>query len=132
MTDSNNSLTDEEIALFNDRDRTKFALSEKLRAIREGRRKLKERRVLNPGEADFINARRDDLNLKRLPIIDRRDAISQEQAFSPPTEDQVKRIRDAVNSLSRFNAAATLAVSIAETTVDILEMAVGNNAMASG
>ena len=132
MSDSNNSLTDEEIALLNDRDRAKFALSEKLRAIREGRRKLKERRVLNPGEADFINARRAELNLKRQPIIDRREAISEGQAFSPPTEDQVKLIRDAVNSLSRLNAAVTLAVSIAETAVDILEMAVGNDAMASG
>lgn len=132
MSDSNNSLTDEEIALLNDRDREKFALSEKLRAIREGRRKLKERRVLKPEEAEFINAQRDELNLKKQPIIDRRDAISEGQAFSPPTEDQVKLIRDAVNSLSSLNAAATLAVSIAETAVDILEMAVGNDAMASG
>ncbi|MCH7923588.1 MAG: hypothetical protein IH975_11225, partial [Nitrospinae bacterium] len=108
------------------------ALDLKLKSIYRAQAKLRLRRIHEPNERDIIKADLAGLDLKKGPIVDRIDVLEATGlGFTAPEPEQVKEIRNAVKELSMMNVRATTAVEIFEAAVDILEMTVGNDALAT-
>ena len=89
-------------------------------------KKLDERAMAAPEEREWIDTLIGDLELKKAPIINRMNQLTNQTSITAPTVEDMKKIRNSVIALGDFNAEAQAAQAIFEAAVEIAEGAVGH------
>ncbi|WP_193180127.1 hypothetical protein [Nisaea sediminum] len=119
MPDDQGFLTDDEIASLPEMYKAFHALGRKLQSLQIALEKAS------------TQTERQDILLRMEQIDIRQRQISEGEAFTPPTDQHVKDIREAVRNLVQLNAQNATAQVILSTSIEIAEMTVGNGPLAA-